>query len=51
MNDGLHQRPLGVDEKMPLLALDLLSRIEPESEDPKRTSDLLIEAVRAFAPT
>ena len=29
MNDGLHQQPLGVDEKMALLALDLLSCVEP----------------------
>jgi len=29
MNDGLHQQPLRVDEKMTLLALDLLSRVEP----------------------
>src|SRR5208283_4659820 len=29
MNDGLHQQPLCVDEKMTLLALDLLSRTEP----------------------
>src|SRR5208337_3986389 len=29
MNDGLHQQPLCVDERMTLLALDLLSRIEP----------------------
>ena len=29
MNDGLHQQPLGVDENMTLLALDLLSCIEP----------------------
>ena len=29
MNDGLHQQPLGVDEKMALLALDLFSGIEP----------------------
>ena len=29
MNDGLHQQPLRVDENMTLLALDLLSRIEP----------------------
>ena len=29
MNDGLHQQTLGVDEKVTLLALDLLSRVEP----------------------
>jgi hypothetical protein len=27
MNDGVHQKALGVDENVPLLALDLLARI------------------------
>ena len=29
MNERLHQPPLGVDEEMAFLALDLLSRVEP----------------------
>ncbi len=29
MNDGVQQKPLHIDEKMPLLALDQFARVEP----------------------
>jgi hypothetical protein len=34
MHDGIHQQTLGIDEDMPLLALDLLAAIKARRIDP-----------------